>query len=176
MVRAVSHTYLVSHQGVAIEDIEPRGRGFPFLKLTFTSRSKRWAFTRSLNATKGTQGYVISPIEPREVSGWLPGYKHRARENILYTLNAKEYHMNDADIVVFMKWKYCPFHFVWQIRCQAKDISINIHNHKAFHTQITPCKTVRKTQPVDLIDREEASTGATIWTTPLLRTTMGLSP
>ena len=79
---------------------------------------------------------------PREVSGWLPGYKCQARENILYALNAKGYHVNYSEVMVFTKWKYRPFRFMWQIRCQAKDISINIQDHEAFDPQVPVCKTL----------------------------------
>ena len=50
---------------------------------------------------------------------------------------------------------------MWQIRCQAKDISIDIQDHEAFDPQIHVCKTVRKTRTTELMDREEGSTGAT---------------
>ena len=58
-LREVCEANNVSHHRAAIEDITPRGRGYPFLKVTFTTQSERWAFTRSLNASKATHKFVI---------------------------------------------------------------------------------------------------------------------
>ena len=152
----------ISHHRAAMENISPRGKGYPFLKVTFTTQSERWAFTRSLIATKATHKFNISPMEPREVSGWLPGYKRVARENILAALNKNGYRVNDKDVIIFTKWKYRPFHFVWQVRCQDKDINFDIHDNEAFDPQIPPCKSARKSRYADVLDSvggEAAATG-----------------
>ena len=52
-LREVCDTNPVDHQQGAIEEIQPRGKMIPFLKVTFTTQSERWNFTKSLNATKG---------------------------------------------------------------------------------------------------------------------------
>ena len=97
-LREVCDTDLVDQQRAAIEEIQPRVKVTSSLKDTFTTQSQRLNLTKALNATKGSHGYIISPMEPREVSEWLSGYKFRARENILFVLNAKGYNVNDSDI------------------------------------------------------------------------------
>ena len=65
VLRDVCDANHISHHRAAIENISHRGKGYPFLKVTFTTQSERWAFTRRLNATKATHKYIISPMEPR---------------------------------------------------------------------------------------------------------------
>ena len=36
----------------AIEEIQPRGKATPFLKLTFLTATERWTFTHAMNTTK----------------------------------------------------------------------------------------------------------------------------
>ena len=92
-----------------------------------------------------------------EVSGWLPGYKCSARENILAALNKKGYHINDSDVVIFTKWKYRPFRFIWQTRCLDKDVIFDIQDNEPFEPQIPNSKTRRKTRSTDVMDRESAA-------------------
>ena len=74
-------------------------------------------------------------------------------------LNAKGYHVNDSDLIVYTKWKYRPFHFLWQVRCVFKDISFNIHDNEPFDPQIPLCKVQRKSRNTDILDRDEESLG-----------------
>ena len=73
MKRPMTSEQSGNHQRATVEENQPRGKGFPFLKVSFTTQSKRWTFTKASSTTKGTHGYIISPMEPSEVSGWLPG-------------------------------------------------------------------------------------------------------
>ena len=158
-LREVCEANNISHHRAAMESISPRGQGFPFLKVTFTTQSERWNFTRSLNAIKGLHKYTVSPMEPREVSNWLPGYKRVARDNILVALNNKGYRVNDKEVMIFTKWKYRPFHFVWQVRCVDKDINFDIHDNEAFDTQIPKCTAKRRDRYTDIMDgRADAPT------------------
>ena len=43
---------LVDHQRAAIEEIVPKGKLSPFMKVTFMTQNERWIFTEALNATK----------------------------------------------------------------------------------------------------------------------------
>ena len=57
----------VNHQRMATEKITPRGKATPFLKLTLLTQHDRKEATIKLNAVRAITGYIISPVEPREV-------------------------------------------------------------------------------------------------------------
>ena len=99
-------------------------------------------------------------MEPHDVSGWLPGYKRTARESILAALNNKGYRVNDMDVIIFTKWKYRPFQFIWQTRCADKDVNFDIQDNENFEPQIQACKTARKSGFTDVLDREEGEPAA----------------
>ena len=62
-LRDVCDTNLVDHQRAAIDEIQPRGKITPFLKVTFTIQSERWDFTKALNSAKSFPWIQISPME-----------------------------------------------------------------------------------------------------------------
>ena len=76
----------VNQSNLAINKITPKGRGTPFLKLTFLMSGERRDATGRLNSAKLETGYIISPVEPRECQSWLPRYKTGMR-NIINIAN-----------------------------------------------------------------------------------------
>ena len=60
-LRTVCDTNLVDHQRATIEEIHSWGKGVPFLKVSFTTQSEIWTFTKALNAKKSLYGYIIFP-------------------------------------------------------------------------------------------------------------------
>ena len=93
----------IDHNRIAIELITPRGKAMAFLKLTCLTHSERREATKKLNAIQTSTGYVISPIEPREVQTWLPNYKRAARANIISALPEKGYRIKNTDISMLCK-------------------------------------------------------------------------
>ena len=112
----------VNQSNLAINKITPKGRGTPFLKLTFlTSRERRDATSR-LNTVKLDTGYIISPVEPRECQSWLPRYKTGMRNVIMAAFIDKGYKVTSEDFFIQMQWRFAPsFRFVWRVR-------INVYN------------------------------------------------
>ena len=127
----------INHQLMEVEIFSPRGKATPFLKLTFLTQSDRRDATKNINAIKASTGYTISPVEPREVQSWLPQHKKQARNNIVCCLQEKGYKVTDSDISVMLKWKYNPFHFIWNVRCEIYSLNIDILDEKPFLDQIS---------------------------------------
>ena len=76
----------IDHRNMTMEKITPKGRGSPFLKLTFQNQADRKDATGKLNSVRTTTGYIISPVEPREVQHWLANYKKTKRNLIMQSL------------------------------------------------------------------------------------------
>ena len=90
----------VNHQRMATEKITRQGRATPFLKLTFLTQHDRKEATIKLNAVRAITGYIISPVEPREVQEGLPHHKKKARSHISSCLLEKGYKVNNAQVAL----------------------------------------------------------------------------
>ena len=148
-LRQIMEENNIKHHRMSVELITPRRKATPFLKLTFLTQNDRRDATKKLNAVKTSTGFTISPIEPREVQSWLPHYKKTARANILSCLQEKGYNVADSDISIVCKWRYNPFHFVWNIRCDVYGLNINISDELAFTDMISDAQLQRRVEPVE---------------------------
>ena len=102
----------IDHRNMAVEKITPKGRGSPFLKLTFLNQADRKDATGKLNSVRTTTGYIISPVEPREVQHWLANYKKTKRNLIVQALFELGYDVSEQDVFIQLQWKYAPFRFI----------------------------------------------------------------
>ena len=110
----------VNQRNLAISKITPKGRGTPFLKLTFLTSEERRDATSRLNSLKLDTGYIISPVEPRECQNWLPRYKTGMRNVIMAAFIDKGYDVSPDDFFIQMQWRFSPeFRFVWRVRIKA---------------------------------------------------------
>ena len=73
----------IDQRNLAFKKITPKGRGTPFLKLTFLTVGERKNATGRLNSVKEETRYIISPVEPRECQDWLPKYKTHIKNVIM---------------------------------------------------------------------------------------------
>ena len=110
----------VNQSNLAFDKIIPKGRGTPFLKLTFMTASERRDATGLLNSVKQETGYIISPVEPRECQSWLPRYKTGIRNIIMGAFIDKGYEVTADDFFIPMQWRFTPvFRFVWRVKILA---------------------------------------------------------
>ena len=107
----------VNQSNLTFDKIIPKGRGTPFLKLTFLMASERRNATGLLNSIKQETGYIISPVEPRECQSWLPQYKTGIRNIIMGSFIEKGYEVTPDDFFIQMQWRFTPvFRFVWRVK------------------------------------------------------------
>ena len=76
----------IDHRNMTMEKITPKGRSSPFLKLTLLNQADRKDAMGKLNSIRTATGYIISPVEPREVQHWLANYKKTKRNLIMQSL------------------------------------------------------------------------------------------
>ena len=81
----------------AFGKISSRGKGTPFVKMTFLTAGERRYVTGRLNSIREETSYIISPVDPWECADWLPPYKRDMKYIILSGFIEKGYMVTPAD-------------------------------------------------------------------------------